>query len=89
MSQPVAHCPFLNRLDARCSEFFSLDRLQHAYKFCFDRYGDCPRYQMMLSERQQRRGDAERSPAPDDLRDDHRALVQISLPARRKKRLVA
>ena len=86
MSQSVAHCPFLNRLDVRCSEYFSLDRLQHAYKFCFDRYGECPRYQMMLSERQRRQG-MEVEPLP--ARDDHRDLVQISLPTRRKKRLVA
>ena len=86
MSNSTAHCPFLNRSDALCSEVFNLDRLTHAYKFCFDRYHACPRYLQLLSERQHRRGvDAQAGS------DDPRPLVQISLPslaARIKKQLV-
>ena len=49
------HCPFLNRSDGRCSEFFSLDHLQHAFEFCFDAYKACPVYAELLGERQERR----------------------------------
>ena len=49
------HCPFLNRADRRCSEHFSLDHLQHAFKYCFDRYTTCPMYMELLSERRSRR----------------------------------
>jgi hypothetical protein len=53
--QQSDHCPFLNRSDQRCSEFFNLDHLQHAFKFCFDRYTTCPVYAEQLGERQARR----------------------------------
>ena len=49
------HCPFLNRSDRRCSEFFRLSHLQHAFKFCFDEYQSCPVYAEQLAERQGRR----------------------------------
>jgi len=49
------HCPFLNRADRRCSEHFSLDHLQHAFKYCFDRYTTCPMYMELLAERRSRR----------------------------------
>ena len=55
MSQPAAHCPFLNRSDTRCNEYFNLKGLKHAYEFCFDRYHACPRYTQLLAERQQHR----------------------------------
>lgn len=49
------HCPFLNRADVRCSGHFSLDHLQHAFKYCFDRYKACPVYLELLLERRVRR----------------------------------
>jgi hypothetical protein len=45
------HCPFTNRQDARCSAHFAVNRLQHAFDFCFGDYGACPSYQQLLSER--------------------------------------
>lgn len=65
----VVHCPFLNRSDHRCCEFFKLNQLGHAYKFCFDSYKTCPVYADLLSERQGRRA-------------HERNLVQITLPSR-------
>ena len=52
------HCPFLNRSDARCSEYFRLSYLQHAFKYCFDQYHTCPVYSQQLAERQERRAAA-------------------------------
>lgn len=53
------HCPFLNRADARCSEAFNLDRLDHAFKYCFGRYTSCPIYVELLIERRVRHSAAE------------------------------
>ena len=52
------HCPFLNRSDARCSEYFRLSHLQHAFKYCFNEYQTCPVYAQQLAERQERRAAA-------------------------------
>ena len=52
------HCPFLNRSDARCSEYFRLSHLQHAFKYCFNEYQACPVYAQQLAERQERRAAA-------------------------------
>ena len=52
------HCPFLNRADRRCSSFFSIDRLQHAFEHCFDAYPSCDVYRELLVERQARRSEA-------------------------------
>jgi hypothetical protein len=52
VSRPPSHCPFLNRSDSRCSDFFNLDQLRHAFKFCFDSYKTCPVYADLLLERQ-------------------------------------
>ena len=49
------HCPFLNRADRRCAEHFSLDHLQHAFRYCFDAYKTCPLDLEMLVERQVKR----------------------------------
>ena len=56
MSESVAHCPFLNRSDCRCSQSFKLDHLGRALEFCFDRYKACPVYDELLMERQSKRG---------------------------------
>jgi len=52
------HCPFLNRTDHRCGSHFTLERLEHAFAFCFDRYTACPVYLELLVERRVRRGEA-------------------------------
>jgi len=54
-AQTGHHCPFLNRADARCGENFSLERLDHAYEYCFNRYQTCAIYHELLVERQVRR----------------------------------
>jgi hypothetical protein len=56
MSDREHHCPFLNRADHRCSTFFSIERLQHAFEHCFDAYKSCAVYRELLIERQARRG---------------------------------
>jgi hypothetical protein len=55
MSEQGSHCPFLNRSDIRCSNHFSLERLDHAFRFCFDQYQKCPAYLELLVERRVRR----------------------------------
>ena len=49
------HCPFLNRADARCAEKFSIEHLDYAYRFCFDKYQTCPVYLELLVERKVKR----------------------------------
>jgi hypothetical protein len=58
MSDREQHCPFLNRADRRCSAFFSIERLQHAFEHCFDAYRSCDVYRELLDERQARRSEA-------------------------------
>jgi len=58
MSEKESHCPFLNRSDYRCSNHFSLDKLDRAFDHCFGEYQSCGTYREMLTERQ-RRGTAE------------------------------
>jgi hypothetical protein len=57
------HCPFLNRSDRRCSEFLSLDRIAHAFDYCFGEYKTCPMYLELLTERRVRRICGNLSPA--------------------------
>ena len=54
MCAPDHHCPFLNRSDARCSQYFHLSELQHAFEYCFDQYTACPVYLERLVERRVR-----------------------------------
>ncbi len=54
MSEHESHCPFLNRADYRCSNHFSLDKLDRAFTHCFGEYQSCPTYREMLTERQSR-----------------------------------
>ena len=49
------HCPFLNRADERCGPHFHLDKLGHAFAYCFGRYKTCPHYLELLVERRVRR----------------------------------
>lgn len=83
MPDTAHHCPFLNRADERCSSHFSLDRLQHAFKFCFDGYKSCPLYLQLFVERQVRRASGAEPRTGDDA---NRNLVQISLPTRHPQR---
>ena len=54
MSEHESHCPFLNRADYRCSNHFSLDKLDRAFEHCFGKYQACGTYQEILDERQAR-----------------------------------
>ncbi len=62
MSQRAHHCPFLNRADDRCSNNFSLDRLDRAFDHCFGSYARCAVYAELLSERRMLRSSAGRQP---------------------------
>lgn len=79
MPENGMHCPFLNRADGRCSDYFSLDRLDHAFGFCFGEYRECRMYREMLLERQERRmtGRVEA-----DRIDGNRSLIQVTLHGR-------
>ncbi|MGH7180321.1 MAG: hypothetical protein ACREJC_23280 [Tepidisphaeraceae bacterium] len=69
------HCPFLNRANQRCAEHFSLDRLGHAFEYCFNTYAACPVYQELLEERQARRGQISQ------VSDGASRLVQVTISA--------
>ncbi len=43
-------CPFLEKLDARCGEHFSVNNLSDAFGHCFGRYRSCPVYQRLIDE---------------------------------------
>jgi hypothetical protein len=84
MPQHAPHCPFLNRADERCSQHFSLDRLDHAFRYCFDGYHACPVYAQLLTERRERRAAGD---AAGELGDANHApqtsrFVQVTLAAR-------
>jgi hypothetical protein len=80
MAEQAHHCPFLNRADPRCSRHFSLDSLDHAFKYCFDRYKTCPVYLELLVERRLRRqmGAVVRP----ERSDDNAEPVQITIGGR-------
>ena len=71
------HCPFLNRLDARCSDYFRLSHLQHAFKYCFDEYQTCPVYGEQLAERQERR-----AAVAGTVKHASSNVVTVTIPAR-------
>jgi hypothetical protein len=75
MSDHVHHCPFLNRADVRCSDNFSLDRLDHAFSLCFGRYTTCPAYRELFVERSVRRSHSLRG------HDVQEPIVQITIHA--------
>lgn len=81
MSDAAQHCPFLNRADARCAEYFRLDHLHHAFKHCFDRYVACPVYLERLVERRVRRaGSSVIGPS-----DDQPPAVHVTIGGRHAK----
>ena len=70
MERPPIQCPFIERVDHRCSSSFSLERLDHAFDVCFDQYRACPLFQQMMAERRMKRHGAagesvQRIPASD------------------------
>jgi hypothetical protein len=73
------HCPFLNRADVRCGENFSLERLDHAYQYCFDRYQTCAIYHELLVERRVRRISANATPNATRARFVTQNLVQVTV----------
>jgi hypothetical protein len=75
------HCPFLNRADQRCSQAFSLDNLDHMFRYCFGRYQACNIYVEMLIERRARRS----LPELADLPQHHHAQHLFQLSVRRSK----
>jgi hypothetical protein len=89
------HCPFLNRTDSRCGSHFTLERLEHAFEYCFDRYNACPVYLELLVERRIRRGElrqdevrvAEEGKVPDGASHDRGPLVEITIHAKRPPKL--
>src|SRR3954451_21911814 len=58
MERPL-QCPFIERVDHRCSSSFSLERLDHAFEVCFDQYKACPLFQQMMVERRMQRHGAD------------------------------
>lgn len=82
MPDQGSHCPFLNRADGRCATFFSLDRLEHAFAYCFGQYHQCRFYVELLVERRVRRLSG---CCADDGDDGTSPLVQITLPNRRRQ----
>ena len=60
-------CPFIERVDHRCSCNFSLERLDHAFDVCFDRYKSCPLYRELMAERRTKRGKHEAADHPSDI----------------------
>jgi hypothetical protein len=53
--EPPLQCPFIERVDHRCSSYFSLERLDHAFDVCFDQYKACPLFRQMMAERRMKR----------------------------------
>jgi hypothetical protein len=84
MSVQGQHCPFLNRADPRCAANFSLERLDHAFEYCFDRYQACPVYLELLVERRVRLASelAGAEMAPHAISDHAKPLVQVSISTR-------
>ena len=74
------HCPFLNRADARCSDNFSIERLDHAFGYCFGQYRGCRVYLELLVERRVRRTTG-RVDLPDQG-DGNSSLIQVTLHGR-------
>jgi hypothetical protein len=83
MSVQGQHCPFLNRADPRCAANFSLERLDHAFEYCFDRYQACPVYLDLLVERRVRRASDAADAQPSQPPNQHaKPLVQVSISTR-------
>jgi len=82
------HCPFLNRTDSRCGSHFTLERLEHAFAYCFDRYNACPTYLELLVERRVRRGEAKEA-AQNGASHDRQSLVHLTIHAKRESEIAS
>jgi hypothetical protein len=82
MTDQGHHCPFLNRADARCSQHFSLDRLGHAFDYCFGYYEGCAVYLELLVERRVRRARGLDFDERGDDRFDHHEIFQVTVAGR-------
>jgi hypothetical protein len=80
MPEQGMHCPFLNRADSRCSDYFSIERLDHAFGFCFGQYHGCRVYLELLVERRVRRATGRVDVA--DRADGNASLIQLTLHGR-------
>jgi hypothetical protein len=88
MMQPLdrgQHCPFLNRTDSRCGTHFTLERLEHAFAYCFDRYSACPTYLELLVERRVRRGEAVHAETSHEVQP----LVELTIHAKPLRKIGA
>ena len=54
-------CPFVDRDDSRCSNRFSLGRIDQAFCVCFDAFHVCPMYHQITSEAAQTEVDRRRT----------------------------
>jgi hypothetical protein len=82
MPDSGTHCPFLNRADARCAGYMSLDALRQTYNYCFGNYPACQVYGELLSERRTRRAEGLPMPSPlgtSSLGTGRGQLVQVSV----------
>lgn len=82
------HCPFLNRADPRCGEAFNIERLDHAFRYCFGKYTACSVYIDLLVERRVKQSAAMESREPHDAGNRiiqvtvHRSVVEPVAPPR-------
>jgi len=83
MTDRVVHCPFLNRADARCANHFSVDRLEYAFEYCFDKYKSCPTYLEILVERRVRQACDGEIPCDADAAHDKTPHPTLHLPVLR------
>jgi hypothetical protein len=81
-------CPFVNRPDARCGQHLSLDKLDHAFEFCFDTFNACPVYLERLVERRVKRLTTPVT-TPATNRAHGQTLVQLGTPAKRRPAFTA
>lgn len=75
MTDDMEQCPFLNGSDPRCSQHFHLEQLDHAMRYCFDRYRACPTFLELRVERRVRQIAA----------DNAARLIQVTIPRRDQK----
>jgi hypothetical protein len=83
------YCPFINRADKRCSAHFSIDALEQAFAHCFGDYLSCAHHAQLNDEQAMREG-IEGEVEDHDGRIGHiKSPVQVTVSARRSRRLAA
>ncbi len=80
MRDHTQQCPFLNRRNPACSANLSIDRLRHAFTYCFDQYRSCPLYGQLVVERRMRQ-----NRQATGAHDASSPLVQVAVVRRHKK----